>query len=60
MATTKKPTAVRLTDDGKLLLEKMAKRLGVSQTAVMEMAIREMADRRGVEIREATPEPVAG
>jgi predicted transcriptional regulator len=59
MATTKKPTAVRLTDDGKLLLEKMAKRLGVSQTAIMEMAIREMAERRGVDLRESVPERVA-
>jgi predicted DNA-binding protein len=43
MATTKKQTGIRLTDDGRQLLEALSKKLGVSQTSVMEMAVRKLA-----------------
>ena len=44
----KQPTSVRLSDDAKRLLERIAARLGVSQAAVIELAIREKAKREGV------------
>jgi predicted transcriptional regulator len=48
MATTKKQTGIRLTDEGRELLEELARKLGVSQTAIMEIAIRKMAANEGV------------
>ena len=54
MATTKKPTAIRLTDEGKRLLNALASHLGVSQAAVMEIAIRRVAKDEGFEVQ-ATP-----
>jgi predicted transcriptional regulator len=48
MATTKKATAIRLTDEGTRLLAAVADQLGVSRTAVMEMAIRRIAKEEGV------------
>ena len=48
MATLKKPTAIRLTGEGKELLENLSRQLGVTQTAVMEMAIRRMAQQEKV------------
>ncbi len=44
----KTPKAFRLTEDGETLLAALAKRLGVKQTAVVEMAIRRMAEAEGV------------
>jgi predicted transcriptional regulator len=41
-------TSIRYTPEAKRLLELLAKKLGVSQTAVVEMAIREFAEKRGV------------
>ncbi len=43
-----KPTSVRLSDDAKRLIKLMAAKLGISQTAVIELAIREKARREGV------------
>jgi len=40
----KEQTSMRLTPEAKRLLEKLAKKLGVSRTAVMEMAVRRMAE----------------
>jgi hypothetical protein len=45
----KRPTSVRLTADGHRLLVAMASKLGVNQSAAMEIAIREKAKREGVE-----------
>jgi len=45
---TKLSTSVRLTPEAKRLLKELAKKLGVSQTAIMEMAVREFADKRDV------------
>jgi predicted transcriptional regulator len=56
MATTKKPTAIRLTDDGKELLAALATKNGVSQAAIMEIAIRRMAEQEGVKVRKGVKE----
>jgi predicted transcriptional regulator len=48
MATDKKSTTYRLTDDARRMLVAMAERLGISQSAVLELAIREKAKREGV------------
>lgn len=39
----KKPTNIRLTEDAKKLLSLLAQKLGLSQTGVIELAIRELA-----------------
>jgi len=44
----KTQTAIRFSAIGKRLLVKLAANLGVTQTAVMEMAVREMAKKQGV------------
>jgi predicted transcriptional regulator len=41
-------TSVRLTPEALRLLKELAKKLGVSQAAIMEMAIRKFAERSGV------------
>ena len=45
----KSNTSVRLTPEATRLLKEMAKKLGISQTAVMEIMIREKAEAMGVE-----------
>jgi hypothetical protein len=40
-------TSIRYTPEARQLLDLMAKKLGVSQTAIVEMAIREFAEKRG-------------
>jgi hypothetical protein len=44
----KNPTSIRLSDEGKRLLALMAEKLAVSQSAVLEIAIREKARREDV------------
>jgi len=44
----KNPTSIRLTPEAERLLKELATKLGVSQTAIMEMAVREFADKRDV------------
>jgi len=44
----KKPTSVRLSDDAKRLIAKLSLKLGISQTAIIELAIREKAKREGI------------
>jgi predicted transcriptional regulator len=46
--TTKHLTSIRLTPDAKRLLEILAEKLGVSQSAVLELAIRDKAKRESV------------
>jgi predicted transcriptional regulator len=43
-----KPTSVRLSDDAKRLIKLMSQKLGISQTAIIELAIREKAKREGI------------
>lgn len=42
------PSSVRLSDEGKRLQVALAEKLGVSQKAVMELALRELAHKKGV------------
>jgi hypothetical protein len=59
MKEPKTPTAFRLSHKGKLLLSALAEKLGVNQTAVVEMAIRQMADKERIEVRESHKEIAA-
>jgi hypothetical protein len=44
----RKPTSLRMTEEGKRLLELLAEKLGISQAAVLELAIRDMAKKEEV------------
>lgn len=44
----KSNTSVRLTPEAAHLLKALAKKLGISQTAILELAIRRMAEQEGV------------
>ncbi len=46
----KTPKAFRLSDDGEALLIGLSKHLGVKQTAIVEMAIRRMAQTEGIAV----------
>lgn len=48
----RKPTTIRFTERADRLLDALADKIGVSRSAVIEMAIREKADREGVSIVE--------
>lgn len=43
-----KPTSVRLSNDAKRLIKLLSEKLGISQTAIIELAIREKAKREGL------------
>jgi len=43
-----KSTSIRLTAEAQRLRAALAEKLGVSQSAVIELAIRQMAEREGV------------
>ncbi len=45
---TKKKTSIRYSDEAKILIEKLSKKLGISQSAVLELAIRALAKQEGV------------
>lgn len=57
-ARPKQPFSVRLSPRGKRLLVRIAKKLGVSQTAVLELAIRDKAESSGVIARAPQAEAV--
>jgi predicted transcriptional regulator len=44
----KKKTSIRYSDEAKALLEQLAKKLGISQSAVLELAIRALAKQEGL------------
>lgn len=44
----KKKTSIQLTREAKELLARLAKHFGVSQSAILELAIREKATRSGI------------
>jgi hypothetical protein len=51
MATKQRaPKSFRLSDEGELLLAETARKLGIKQTAVIEMGIRKIAEREGVSL----------
>jgi predicted transcriptional regulator len=45
----KNPFSIRISDEGKRLLAALAKKMGVSQAAVLEIAIREKAKKERVQ-----------
>lgn len=45
----KQLTSIRLTPEAKRLIKELAKKLGVTQAAIMEIAIRRLAEIEGVE-----------
>lgn len=47
-STMKQPTSFRLSNQARTLLEHMAEELSISQTAMLEILIREGAKKRGV------------
>jgi hypothetical protein len=53
-------TSIRMTADGKRLLELLAKHLGISQSAVLELSIRAYAASHGVsdkpDVKEQPPD----
>jgi hypothetical protein len=46
---SKEPTSFRLSPDGRRLLGELARRLGVSRTAVLEVLIRQKARQEGID-----------
>lgn len=48
----KNSTSYRLSPEARVVIEELAKRLGVSKTDVVELAIRKFAKAEGVEIVE--------
>lgn len=48
MRTKKKKTSITLTPEAERLLEELSKKLGVNQTALIEMAIRVLAEKEKV------------
>ena len=47
---TKLHSTYRLSEDAKELMKIMAQRLGLNQTAILEIAVREKAERMGVKL----------
>ena len=46
---TKKATSIRISEEGKWLLQELSAKLGISQAAVIELALRALAKREGVQ-----------
>lgn len=44
----RKATSIRMSEQAKILLEKLAQHFAISQTAVLELAIRKLAKQEGV------------
>jgi len=44
----KPATSFRITEAAQILLEKLAEKLGIAKTAVVELAVRELAKKEGV------------
>jgi len=51
MATLKQQTSLRLSLEARAMQEALARKLGVSLSAVIELAIRELATRYNVKIK---------
>lgn len=52
MSEDRQPVSFRLTPETARILEALSKRLGVSKAGVVALALREMAERRGVEVQD--------
>jgi predicted transcriptional regulator len=46
---TKRATSIRITDEGRNILATLAAKLGISQAAVMELALRKLAKEEGLD-----------
>jgi predicted DNA-binding protein len=44
----KKKTSIRLSEEAQRLIEQLSKQLGISQSAVIEQAVRILAKREGI------------
>jgi Ribbon-helix-helix protein, copG family len=51
-----KLTSIRLTEDAKLLIELLSKKLGVSQSALLELALRALAKQEKISGDQETQE----
>ena len=49
--SVKKPVGMRLSEDAVSLLKTMADKTGISQTGIVELAIREKAKREGLALQ---------
>ena len=49
----KKHTSYRISEEGKQCIKLLARLLGVSETAVVEIAVREMAEKKGVKFEQS-------
>lgn len=49
MGSIRRPTSARLSTEALRLMDKLASKLGISRTAVLELAIREYARLQGVD-----------
>lgn len=56
---TKSATSFRLSDPARMLLGALAQESGLSQASVVEVALRDMAKRRGVKVSDAGREVAA-
>ncbi|HZO88262.1 MAG TPA: hypothetical protein VFB38_07965 [Chthonomonadaceae bacterium] len=52
MTTTRKATAFRFSAEAMRILKALAKDTGLPQTKVIELAIRDMAKQRGIELKD--------
>ncbi len=50
MRDERQPVSFRITPETGRLMELLSKRLGVSKAGVLALAVREMAERRGIEV----------
>ena len=55
---TDKTTSFRFTNTDKTLLKKLSERLGISQTAVVKLAIRRLAQQEGIRLERVKEEHV--
>ena len=50
---TSNPSSVRLSDEGKDLQTSLAEHLGISKSAVLELALRKLAKQEGISARKS-------
>jgi predicted DNA-binding protein len=58
--TPKKQTAIRFSRDAERLLDALKQDMGLTATAIIELAIRDLAKRRKVEVRNEEKEIAVG
>ncbi len=59
MRQGRSPLTMRLTEEGKKLLERLAASRGISQTAVVEQLVRDEAERKGIKGEQAADKELA-